>query len=288
MKRCLQCRSPFAAADWTCPACGHAPERHDGVLLFAAQLADQDVGMDLDSFAILAEREAESFWFRARNALINELMGRHFPGAADFFEVGCGTGFVLSGLTGGALTRVAGSDLHPSGLLRARERLPDAELLQMDARHIPYEDEWDVIGAFDVLEHIEEDRAVLAELRRALRPGGGLIVSVPQHPWLWGPFDDYAHHVRRYTRRELVGKLRAAGFQVRQTTSFVSVLLPAMVLSRARQRLRGAQAFDPTAELRLPRALNRAFTGALALERGLIARGVSLPAGGSLFVVATA
>jgi SAM-dependent methyltransferase len=278
----------FADATWRCPDCGYGPEQQAGVPLFAPQLADQAVGMSLESFDILAEREAQSFWFRARNRLVAELLDRHFPSASSFLEVGCGNGFVLSGLGGNGLTRIAGSDLHPSGLLRARERLPDTELLQMDARHIPYENEWDVIGAFDVLEHIEQDRDVLAEFRRALRPGGGIIVSVPQHPALWGPFDEYAHHVRRYTRRELVEKVQTAGFVVRRTTSFVSTLLPAMVLSRLRQRLRGAQAYDPTAELRLPRALDTVFGRALDIERRLIRRGVSLPAGGSLFLVASA
>jgi SAM-dependent methyltransferase len=288
MKRCLECHAAFGGARWDCPSCGHRPEQQNGILLLAPELADQAIGMDIEAFALLSEYEAESFWFRARNRLVGELLGRHFPHAASFLEVGCGNGFVLSGLPCNGLTRIAGSDLHPAGLLRARERVPYAELVQMDARHVPYENEWDVIGAFDVLEHIEEDRDVLVELRRALRPGGGLIVSVPQHPWLWGPFDEYAHHVRRYTRRDLVEKVHAAGFTVQRTTSFVFTLLPAMVVSRLLQRLRGAQAYDPASEYRLPRALDAAFGRALDVEFGLIRRDVSLPAGGSLFVVATA
>ena len=69
----------------------------------------------------------------------------------------------------------------------------------MDARNIPFRDEFDVIGAFDVLEHIDEDVAVIDEVRKALRPGGGFLMSVPQHPALWSQQDERAFHVRRYT-----------------------------------------------------------------------------------------
>jgi hypothetical protein len=95
--------------------------------------------------------------------------------------------------------------------------------------------------------------------------------------------DDVAHHVRRYTRRELVAKVRAAGFRIERATSFVSSLLPAMVASRAARRL-SPRPYDPVAELR-PGALNGVFERILDGERRLIERGVSLPAGGSLLVV---
>ena len=105
--------------------------------------------------------------------------------------------------------------------------MPDAELLEVDARRLPFEAEFDVVGAFDVLEHIEEDERALIEMHAALRPGGGLVVTVPQHPALWSAVDEYSRHVRRYRRSELLTKLRDSGFEVIHWTSFVSLLLPA-------------------------------------------------------------
>lgn len=75
-----------------------------------------------------------------------------------------------------------------------------AACAQMDARAIPAEAVFDLIGAFDVIEHIEEDEAALAAIHRALAPGGVAIIAVPQHPWLWSEADDVAHHARRYSR----------------------------------------------------------------------------------------
>ena len=240
---------------------------------------------DRDLFEPLADVEERSFWFRARNRLIVSTFRRHFGDAGSFLEVGCGGGVVLAAI-GEALPhlRLVGGELYEEGLAVARRRLPDVELKSLDARNLPYEDEFDVVGAFDVLEHVEEDEAVLGEMHAAVRPGGGIVVLVPQHPRLWSAMDDVAHHVRRYRRRELLTKVRAAGFRVEQASSFVSTLLPAMVVSRAARRL-SPRPYDPVAELR-PGALNALFERVLDGERRLIERGVSLPVGGSLLVVA--
>src|SRR5205823_10896285 len=157
-------------------------------------------------------------------------------------------------------------------------------LMQMDGRDIPYEDEFDAIGAFDVLEHIEDDDRVLAEMHRALVAGGGLIATVPQHPWLWSGVDDYARHYRRYTRRQFAAKLQAAGFSVERVTSFMTLILPALLA--ARLSTPDASRLDPGGELKIGRFVNRVCGFLCACERPLIAAGVSLPLGGSLLAVA--
>src|SRR4029077_3610296 len=145
-----------------------------------------------------------------------------FSYAQTFLEVGCGTGFVLTGVRRQfPSVQVAGTDIFTEGLAFARQRLPCVELFQMDARRIPFEAEFDVIGAFDVLEHIEEDEQALGELFRCCRPGGGIVITVPQHRFLWSAADEYAYHKRRYSRRELISKVRMAGFEILRVTSFV-------------------------------------------------------------------
>jgi len=103
----------------------------------------------------------------------------------------------------------------------------------MDVRRIPFREEFDVIGAFDVLEHVKEDEEVLLQMYQATRKRGGILVTVPHHPFLWSPVDDYARHVRRYKTLELKDKGQAGWvqrykdhivrFSVVTTTDFLSV-----------------------------------------------------------------
>lgn len=286
MKRCPECSTAHDTADWHCPGCGYVPGRQEGVPVLAPELARGGAGYQPEAYAELAVLEAGNFWFRARNRLIVWVLRRHFPQLRRYLEIGCGTGFVLAGVADAfPQARLTGSEVFSAGLPYAAGRVEKAELLQMDARRIPYVDEFDVIGAFDVLEHIDEDEAVLGEMSRALRPGGGIIITVPQHPWLWSRQDEYACHVRRYRSGELREKVQRAGFRVEMQTSFVSLLLPAMLASRFAQRSAPADS-GAMAELRLPRPLNLAFSAVMSLERWLIRAGVRFPAGGSLLLVA--
>ncbi|MBK1656436.1 class I SAM-dependent methyltransferase [Allochromatium vinosum] len=286
MKYCLQCSTVFDCPDWHCPACGFKPVQESGIPIFAPELAHGGAGFLPEAFAELAVLEAGNFWFRARNRLIVWALRRYFPSMARYLEIGCGTGYVLAGVADVFPgVSVTGSEVFSVGLPYAANRVKRAELLQMDARRIPYAGEFDVIGAFDVLEHIEEDEAVLTEMRRALRPGGGIAITVPQHPWLWSRQDEYACHVRRYRMGELREKVVRAGFDLIFETSFVSVLLPAMLASRLLPS--GTQINrDHLAELRLQLLINHSFEGVMNLERQLIRLGVRFPFGGSRLLIA--
>lgn len=282
---CPACGAGHAAADFHCPHCGWRPALQDGVPLLAPAVAAEVEGFDDAAIASLAASEAGHFWFEARNRIIVDRFRAAFPRARDYLEVGAGTGFVLAAIAEAFPSlAITASEVLGSGLVHAAPRVPRARLLQLDARALPFEAGFDVIGAYDVLEHIADDAAVLAQFHRALRPGGGVVLTVPQHPWLWSAEDDVGGHVRRYRRGELEGKLRAAGFAVVDSTSFTSLLLPALWLSR---RLAGAgSAGDNAAELAPSPAVNRAMGAVMALERRAIALGLRFPAGGSRLVVA--
>jgi len=257
-----------------------------GFPAFAPGLARAESGYDQANFSKLADLEERNFWFRARNRLIVWALGRYFPGAKRFLEAGCGTGFVLSGIVAAyPALQVTGSEVAAEGLEFAARRVPGACLMQMDARRIPFREEFDVAGAFDVIEHIEDDGAVLRALKIALKPGGGLLLTVPQHPFLWSEYDVRARHVRRYRAVELRGKVMEAGFEVVRMTSFVTLLLPPMIASRFAQRSRAPE-YDPLADLRIAPWLNWTLEQALDFERMLIRAGASMPAGGSLLLVA--
>ncbi len=271
---------------WRCPSCGQSPELCQGYLAFAPEAAERNEGFRADYFEQLAQLEEHSFWFQSRNRLLTWALRRYFPRAESFLEIGCGTGFVLAGI-GREFPglNLSGSEIFTRGLTFATARLPGVSLFQMDARTIPFDAEFDVIGAFDVLEHIEEDQAVLCQMFQATKPGGGILVTVPQHRFLWSALDDYSFHKRRYVRQDLVRQVESAGFKVCRATSFVSLLLPLLLISRL-GRSKTSVALDPAAELKINPILNRTLGKILGLERAVIRAGVSFPAGGSLLVVA--
>jgi SAM-dependent methyltransferase len=257
--------------------------------MFAPKLADTVNGVDPKFFDGLSELEAEYFWFVSRNELIVGLANKFFPDARRFLEIGCGNGAVLRAIAKSRpWERLVGSELHPSGLAHARKRLPSgAEFVQMDARDIPAIGVFDLTGAFDVIEHIADDEGVLRGLREAMQTGGGVIVAVPQHPWLWSRVDDIAHHQRRYRRGELEAKLLRNGFEVLFSSSFTALLLPLMAASR----LKGCEKEEDESlnrEFKLNPHANRLFTAILRAEVRMTLAGWRWPAGGSRIVVGRA
>ncbi|WP_218831577.1 class I SAM-dependent methyltransferase [Bordetella genomosp. 9] len=256
----------------------------DGFDAYAPELAHGGGGFEASYFSELAALEDGYFWFEARNRLIIWAMRKYVPGLRAFLEVGCGTGYVLAGLAREfPQSRLYGSEIFTEGLGFAARRVPRASFMQVDARRMPFCDEFDAIGAFDVLEHIEEDSEVLAQLHNALLPGGHLLVTVPQHQWLWSAADERARHVRRYSATDMHAKLRAAGFDIRLSTSFVSLLLPVMYLARALNKKANP---DPAKEFKLSRHVNAAFYAVMSAELRLIRANVRFPIGGSRLIVA--
>ena len=286
MKRCLTCLAEFSGSDWDCPQCGGAPRAIDGVLAFAPELALDNDGMAPDAHHALDQMQHRSFWFRARNRLLTDMVQRYFPQTKALLEIGCGTGYVLSALAQALPhARIVGSEIYANGLGYAAQRLNGrAEFFQMDATAIPFTGEFDLIAACDVLEHIDDDERVLAEMHRALRPGGGLLLTVPQHPFLWSHSDEAACHKRRYRTNEMADKASKAGFEILRDTSFVSMLLPVLMLQRLTQ---GRQDnYNPDAEFSLPGWLDRMLEVPMEVDRLLIRLGLSLPSGGSRLVLA--
>lgn len=286
MKICSECETPYASEQWACVQCGHQVARKNGFAAFAPELEDKQEGFKADFYETYAHLESDHFWFRARGRLITWALTKYAPRMRSFLEIGCGTGFILSRVAVAfPKARLLGSEMFSTGLKFASSRVPGAEFVQMDARDIPYIDEFEAIGAFDVIEHIEADTVVLQQMHRALKPGGIMLLTVPQHQWLWSQVDEYSCHVRRYDATDLHRKVEEAGFSVVRSTSFVSLLLPAMMISRgAKKQQRGDT--SETAELAVPRALNVLFGFVMWLECLLIKVGVSFPVGASRLLVA--
>jgi SAM-dependent methyltransferase len=144
---------------------------------------------------------------------------------------------------------------------------------------------WDVVTAFDVLEHLDAPVEALHTLRSRLSPQGQLVVTVPAYQFLWGSNDVTSQHRRRYTRRLLVEHLRAGGFEPTFTTYFNTALFPVVAAVRLAERLLRSPG-SRESDVRATGALaNELLTRILASERHLAA-GAGLPFGVSLAAVA--
>jgi len=236
------------------------------------------------AFRYLAAAESKHWWFRTRNQLIIWILRSKARKIRNFLEVGCGTGFVISGIAKVFPSlELEASEYFEDGLVFARQRLPQCRFHQLDATAMAEVDAYDCIGTFDVIEHIDADERVLSNFNRALRTGGFLLLTVPQHPWLWSAADDYAHHVRRYTVQELRRKILNAGFRIEYCSSFVSLLLPLMALRRLSTH---NQNYNPDDEFKISPLLDAALYLVMQLELLLLRLGLRFPAGGSLLLLA--
>ncbi|HTA77726.1 MAG TPA: class I SAM-dependent methyltransferase [bacterium] len=286
MKLCSSCQKSFASIEWICPHCGFEPQKVDGFLSFAPELAYNNDGFPADGFDRLVRLESGNFWFRSRSKLILWALAKYFKTTSNFLEIGCGNGYVLSCIHEKFPDiKLFGSEVYQQGLHHASQRIPAAQFFQMDARAIPFENYFNSAGAFDVLEHIPEDEKVLASLFRSVSTGGGILITVPQHRFLWTYADQFAGHVRRYSSLELKEKAEKAGFKVENVISFVSLLLPLMLLSRWLQG-NNPKKYNPEAELHINPIMNFILEKTLDFERLLIRLGLRFPWGGSLLLVA--
>jgi len=182
--------------------------------------------------------------------------------------------------------------LFTEGLALARKRF-GGELVRADLLHCDYKEAFDLVGLFDVLEHLDDDVRALKSLREQLRPGGWLLLTVPAHTVLWSDYDVASGHRRRYSRPELMNRLFETGFEVQFCTEFMFALFPLMLLRRRFSWGRGgssspgvAGSHDLARELQVHPLVNRLFDSILTPEAWWIAHRRRLPAGTSILALA--
>jgi len=233
----------------------------------------------------MAELDQRHWWYRARRQVLAELIRRKAPPppGARLLEIGCGTGHNLAML--GQFGPVDGLELDDQARAIAERRLgrtvmsaPLPELAGVPEHY------YDLVGAFDVIEHIDDDEAALESIATRLKPGGKFVMTVPAHRWMWSAHDVVNHHKRRYSKSALKKLIDNSPLRLESIGYFNSLLFPLAVAERMASKARGKD----DANLSLPSApLNSALEHAFAVERHLIGR-VPLSPGLSLFAVASA
>jgi len=240
--------------------------------------------MDSLHYELDAALDQKHWWYVGRRLVLQRLIEAYLPSfdpARCILEVGCSAGGNLEML--GRFGRIEGLEMFPAAAAVARRRFP-AIPVREGAIPVPLNERWDVIAMFDVLEHIDDERAAVDWLADHLKPGGLLFCAVPAYMFLWSRHDERAHHCRRYTCDQLASVL-STRFDVDYTSYMNTLLFPPIALVRGLQRLLGwdGNGDDKEAGGSQP-LINAALCKVFAAERFLIPH-MRLPFGVSAFAV---
>jgi SAM-dependent methyltransferase len=235
--------------------------------------------MEEDAYAEMYALEDVHWWFRGRRAVIGALLDHAvLPPKPRLLDAGCGTGRNL--VEFGSAGTAAGVDPSADAVAFCHQR-GLGEVHRAGLERLPFDaDEFDVLLACDVIEHVEDDVGALVELRRVARPGGTLLITVPAYQWMWTQHDVQLHHVRRYTLRALRGRVQEAGWDPVYATYFNSMALPVVAVTRLTERK--SNRHGHTDLDRTPAGLNGLLSMPMRLEASMIRHGAHLPAGVSV------
>ncbi len=231
----------------------------------------------------MRESETEHWWFQARREILLQVIKSFVPKGVSVLDVGCGTGFILEKLQhdydahGLDHAEVAVNYCHERGLTFVKRGLLGEETFNGK--------KFQLISFLDVIEHIEDDLAVLSVAKPYLSQNGIVMITVPAFEFLWSAHDEIHHHKRRYTKETLTELLQKAGYTVRYISYFNMFLFPMIALVRVIGNLTGRHnVSDAKPENKF---FNDVLYRVFESERNLLPN-VSLPFGVSLLAVAEA
>lgn len=228
--------------------------------------------------------ENESYWwYTARSDLLRIALQAYVGTPRRTLDVGSADGPSVGWLSGQDC--YVALDLDPRGLTPGDVCGSVLELPFRDAT-------FDVVGAFDVIEHCEPEATAIAEVARVLTPGGRFLMSVPAYQWAWTYHDDWNHHHRRYTRKRAIRAVESAGLRVVKASYAFTGTFPlfaaARLAERLKQRGRAAPDLPDGAVPPLPQVspgLERLLLGLSRIDGRLLARR-DLPFGSSVVLAA--
>lgn len=239
--------------------------------------------MNIELYRIFFNVQKTHWWFVTKKKIILDVIDRYSNNdlPRNILDIGCGSGLMLNSLNN--LGQTFGMDMSDEAVSFSKEifngrvekgSLPD---------HIPYEENFfDLITALDVIEHVDRDVDSLVTMHSHLVLGGKAIITVPAYMFLWSAFDEMNQHKRRYSRSELLGKLKDAGFTVERISYYNTLLFPVIFIVRM---LNNFLLRDGASDLDIPnRPTNYLLEKIFFLEKYLLRFG-DLPFGVSILAV---
>jgi SAM-dependent methyltransferase len=225
--------------------------------------------MERDEYGVMYRLEQSYWWFVGKQFLVREqiraLLGNH-GAEARILDIGAGTGIILKTL--GEFGRAVGMEMSPEAIQFLKKRNLTAVVCSNAEQGLPFRSEsFSLVTCLDVLEHLDDDRALLLEMMRVCREGGHVLMTVPAFNRLWSPHDTVLHHRRRYTRTRLLGRLRGIEGQVLKASYYNFVLsLPILAVRKLRTLFSDKGKNQSDFVIDLPEWLNRSLSALYKLE----------------------
>lgn len=177
--------------------------------------------------------ERNHWWFKARSEILKKYILKNISNGTPLriLNVGVATGASTTMLQQfGAVTSLE----YERECIDFMKGKVDFEIIQGSILELPFDDNaFDLVCAFDVIEHVEDDQKAVAELNRVCKKDGAVLVTVPALMSLWSEHDEINHHYRRYTRTSLLrvfGSLK--GGNVSFASYFNFFLFPMIFIAR--------------------------------------------------------
>jgi SAM-dependent methyltransferase len=244
--------------------------------------------MEAREYELMADVEDRHWWFAGRRRIIDALLSSlALPKPVKILEVGCGTGGNFPMLAQYGDVKAAEMNEFARNKAASRNIAKQVEPANLPQQAPFAGEQFDVIGMFDVLEHIDRDVDSLRVVRERLKDDGKLCLTVPAMPFLWSAHDVANHHKRRYTMRSLKDVVTRAGFTPNYTSYFNVWFFPAVALVRGVQKLFGDKNKPAKSDLSMPPEwINMICEKLFSTERFFIGK-INMPFGVSLIMSAS-
>ncbi len=202
------------------------------IYIFDEYINENNEDYNASGLDLLFDNEDWHFWFVGRKEFILKNILKFVSKNDKILDLGCGTGNIAKYFMEKGFSNISVCDMHLKGLKYAKSK-GVKNCYRFDLlRPPPFFEEFDVICMFDVIEHIQEDKHVLDNVRKMLKNKGKIVITVPAHQWLWSKVDEISGHKRRYTKQQIKELLENSGFTTLYVRYFFISLVPLLYLRK--------------------------------------------------------
>lgn len=229
--------------------------------------------MEHNVYVRMAEIQDRHWWYEARRHILAHLIAQlDLPEATQILEAGCGPGANLAMLAEFGNVQAFEPDNFALEYCHQHSGIrPDRIRQGFLPEPIPFDTTYDLVCAFDVIEHIDDDAASIKALYNMTKAGGYALFTVPAFMSLWSQHDVVNHHKRRYLKEDFERLLKKAGYKVEMISYYNTILFPLVALIR---QLKKKFNIKDRPDESLPRFafINKALTLIFSAERHFLGK----------------